>query len=149
MNEVIVVGAAILSAVLGGLFLAFSAVVLPALGRTHPGTAHGVMQAINAVAPRSLLMVPLFGSPAACAFVAVEVMRGGAGGGPQLIGAVLGLAAFAVTVLANVPLNRRLDLVPVSDPAAPAAWDQYRRVWGRWNHLRTALALGASVALLW
>jgi uncharacterized membrane protein len=59
------------SAVVGGFYLAFSAVVMPALRRRPAAEAVATMVAINDKAVRPPFMVLFFGTFAACAAVVV------------------------------------------------------------------------------
>ena len=55
---------------------------------------------------------------------------------------------FVVTIACNVPLN---DALAASGPATlegEALWRRYRRVWTRWNHLRTLACIVASALFI-
>ena len=62
------------SLVTGGTLFAFSTFVMPGLRQLPAPTAVAAMQAINAQAPRSLLLVPLLGSAAGGASLVVVVL---------------------------------------------------------------------------
>jgi len=128
------------SALVGGVFFAFSAFVLPALTRLPDGGGAAAMRSINVLAVRPPLMVALLGTAAACTATGVLALRRGdgwvaAGSATYLLGVVL------VTAAANVPLNDRLadHAIDLSD---------YARAWGRWNHVRTAAGVAAAALLL-
>ncbi|WP_299039771.1 DUF1772 domain-containing protein [uncultured Pseudokineococcus sp.] len=136
----LVLAAGIGSALVGGVFFAFSAFVLPALGRLPAADAAAAMRSINVLAVRPPLMVALFGTAAACALTGVLALRRGdgwvaAGSATYLVGVVL------VTVAANVPLNDRLAGLQLDVTA-------YAEAWGRWNHVRTAAGAVAAALLL-
>ena len=149
VGAVTVAGTAVASGVLGGALFAFSALVMPALRRLPAHEGIRAMQSLNAVAPRSLLMVPLAGSAIGSAVVGLQAVAAGdaEGRGLRAAGALLGLGAFAVTAAASVPLNRALAVVDTGEPEASAAWAAYARTWVRWNHLRAAAATLSAVAL--
>lgn len=128
------------SALVGGVFFAFSAFVLPALGRLPVDGGAAAMRSINVFAVRPPLMLALFGTALACAITGVLAVRRGegwvvAGSGTYLVGVVL------VTVVANVPLNNHL-----ADHRLDFA--DYARIWGRWNFVRATTGVAAAALLL-
>jgi len=141
---------ALASAVTGGSLFAFSTFVMPALRRLPVGQALPAMQAINVEAPRGLLMLPLIGSAVGCVAVgAVALVRAQTPGrGWLVVGAVAGIAAFAVTAVYHVPRNDALAGVDPTSADAAARWLDYAVGWTRWNHVRTALALASAIALV-
>ena len=141
------------AAVTGGVYLAFSTMVMPALRSRSAADAIATMQHVNAQAVRAPFMLVFFGGAAAAvAVVVVELVRArtdgtlGVGTGTGLAGAALALASLAVTVLYNVPRN---DVVAMLDPtsvADQARWLTLAREWTTANNLRGALsALGAGL----
>lgn len=120
---------------------------MPALARVPPATALPAMQAVNRVAPRSALTVPLVGSPVGC--VVVGVWAALATDGPTRLllvaGAVCGVAAFVVTAAYHVPRNDALARVPAD---SADAWESYRPGWTALNHVRVGLALLSAVLLV-
>jgi uncharacterized membrane protein len=146
--------AAITSAAVGGLFYAFSTFVMRGLDRTEPVEAITAMRGINAEAQANAPFLALFvGSTIlALAVAVVAALRlTQPGSGYVLAGAVLGLAAFVVTMAFNIPLNNRLDaLAPTELSAADALrdWQAYLGPWTAWNHVRTVAPLAGSVLML-
>lgn len=141
------------AAVTGGVYLAFSAMVMPALRSRPAADAIATMQHVNVQAVRAPFMLVFFGGAAAAVAVeVVEVVRaltdGGLGVGTVtgLAGAALALASLVVTVVYNVPRN---DLVAELDPtsvADQARWLALAREWTTANSLRGALSvLGAGL----
>lgn len=133
------------SAVMGGVFFAFSSFVMQALARIAPAEGVRAMQSINIAAVHPVLMLPLFGT--AVLTIAVLVVRFGnmwviLGGTTFLIG-VLG-----VTIVAHVPRNNLLAAVDTQTPNHDAVWRHYVAGWVRWNHIRTAAAVVSSAAHL-
>lgn len=131
------------SAFVGGVYGAFTTMVMPALRRRPAAEATATMRTINSVAERGI-------------FVGVFCVTAGAGialgisaltkldtdaGARSVAAAALTLGSTAITVLGNVPLNRRLDR------EGPAFWATYDRSWTRLNTVR-ALAALAAVTLL-
>jgi len=134
--------AAVGSGLVGGVFLAFSAAVMPALARLPASTGVSVMQTVNVVIVRGPFVAAFVGTALACAarvVMAPTDVAGTAGAVLYLVGGV------GVTMALNVPLNNRLEAV---DAGAPDGfWAVYARRWTRWNHVRT-LACAAAAALL-
>lgn len=141
--------AAVTAGAAGGVYLAFSAMVMPVL-RTLPAADSVVaMQRINIAAVRLPFMVVFFGSAAtAAAVVVAELVTGRAAddGVGRIIGAGLAIAAFGITVVSNVPLNNSLARLNAGDRDVAGAWRRFDRRWSRSNLLRGASALiGATV----
>lgn len=131
--------------VAGGALFAFSAVVMPALRSVDAHIAISSMQAINAEAPRSALMLPLVGSAvtAVVAGIWASVARID-GWVVTVLGCAGVLAAFAVTVIYHVPRNDAFASVDVADAVA---WHGYRTGWSLWNHVRAGLYCVAAAVL--
>ncbi|SCF02643.1 DUF1772 domain-containing protein [Micromonospora mirobrigensis] len=143
-------GTALAGAVTGGVFVAFSTFVMPALGRLPADQAMRAMQAVNAQAPRSLLMVPLVGSAVGCLAVAGWALFRAdlPGRGWLLVGAGAGLVAFAVTAAYHVPHNDALARLRPAAPGSAEQWARYASAWTRWNHARAVAALVSAAALV-
>ena len=141
--------AALGSAIIGGLFFAFSAFIMRALAARPAGEGMAAMVSINRVILRSLFM-PVFLGTALLSGLAGgwAVTHWGPGACTVSAGALLYLAgSLCVTMIWNVPLNNLIDR---ADPAADnaALWGLYVRRWARWNHVRTLASLGAAVAFM-
>ncbi|WP_295121522.1 anthrone oxygenase family protein [uncultured Leifsonia sp.] len=142
--------AALSTAVVGGVYLGFSVLVMPALdGDARPT---GVMKRINALAPRSPFMLAFTVSALSCGtsivLVLLDLITGAVAAWAAVIGvagAVLGLAGFVITAAINVPLNNRLAEAAANDEAAFAA---FQRPWRRANSTRGAASLAGAAALL-
>ncbi|MBN9791650.1 MULTISPECIES: DUF1772 domain-containing protein [unclassified Pseudonocardia] len=124
---------------LGGVYLAFSVAVLPALRRRPAAEAVAVMRGVNRV-----IVNPVFGTLfAGTALLAGAVTVAGALGGQPLriAGGVAVLAGFAVTAAVNIPLNNALE--------RDGDWAAFAPRWSAANHLRGAFsALGVALLLL-
>lgn len=142
--------AALASALLGGIFFAFSNFVMQALARVPPPNGIAAMQAINATVLNPLFLSLFMGNAGLCLLLALYalVFWGLPGCGWLLAGAALYVFGnVVVTLVCNVPRNEALARV---DAAAEgeAVWRDYLAGWTRWNHVRTVTALAASVALM-
>ncbi|MDN4480217.1 anthrone oxygenase family protein [Demequina muriae] len=135
-------GAAITTALAGGVLYAFSAFVIAGLRRLPPEQAGAAMRGINIDAQRAplmLLMVASLGLPIAAAIVGGN--QGSEGAPWAIAGAVVAaVGILGITAAGNVPLNERL--ARASDIGA--AWQRFVGPWLLWNHARTALAAIAS-----
>ncbi len=130
-----------------GVFLTFSDFVMRSLNGAEPAAGVEVMQVINRNVYRSVFMVLLIGMSAmsplliALAYVATT---GPAATWVMLGGAIYLITVFVVSLIFNVPMNRRLDREPYAAPEAARYWAAtYWPRWTFWNHVRTA---GAALA---
>ncbi len=136
------------SALVGGIFFAFSSFVMKALARVPSEEGIGAMQSINVV-----VLNPSFLG----VFMGTAVVSLGAGGlalaswgrpsAPFFLGGALFylVGTYLVTLRGNVPLNNQLAALSATDPAAPDVWEHYLRRWTMWNHVRTAAAMVAAL----
>jgi uncharacterized membrane protein len=142
------------SAVVGGVFFAFSTFVMRGLDRSGARVAVTAMRGINAQAQADAPFLMLFIGSALLAVTAgvAAVMRlREPGSGWVIAGAVLALLPFVVTVGFSVPLNDRLaalDSATLPAAAIDQLWQDYFRSWMRWNHIRTVAPLLGSVLML-
>src|SRR4051812_2464991 len=95
------------AAVVGGFFLAFSTLVMRALGALPVPSAMAAMQSMDIVAVKCLLMPAMFGTALICLILGgVALVRWGAPGSIWLLAGCLIylVGAIGVTVVFNVPL---------------------------------------------
>ena len=137
------------SALVAGVFFAFSGFVMPALRALPAADGAAAMRAINVSAVRAPLMLAIFGTAICavgcavwCVIAGVAVPWAVAAAALYLIG-VVGLTAFY-----HVPRND--TLARLGDSAeAEHYWPRYVREWTGWNHLRSlAGALSAAGFLI-
>lgn len=130
------VAAVVGTALVGGVYAAFSVMVMPALRRGDDQAATTTMIAINRAAERGPFIL-IFGAAAATALgAAVTSLPRNDVGGLAFAGA--SFASAGITLAVNVPLNRRLD----KDGAA--FWSTYYR---RWTAANTVRAIAATIAV--
>ena len=137
------------SAIVGGMFYAFSSFVMKALARVAP--EHGVpaMNAINVVVINPSFMLVFAGTALLSAVLAVAAVLSWSAPGSALVlvGALLyAFGTFGVTMARNQPMNLRLGALPLEQ--ALGYWPLYVSDWLRWNHLRTAASLLATAAFM-
>ncbi|MEX5271490.1 DUF1772 domain-containing protein [Kocuria sabuli] len=137
------VAAGVGSGLVGGFYVAFSAVVIPALRRRPAEEATATMVAINEAAVRAPFMVLFFGTAAACGATTVGAMID-----PRtdsllrVAGSAAYLAGWASTLAVNVPLNNRLAR------NGAVQWLGYQQSWARANHVRALLSIAGAAGLL-
>jgi uncharacterized membrane protein len=130
----------------GGVFLAFSAFVMPALADLPAAQGIAAMTSVNRHAVRPAFMTVMFGSAALCVALVVVALRSD-GGALLLVGSGLYLVGVVVlTAVVHVPANEALAGADPGGPEAPREWGGYVRRWTRWNHLRAGAALAAAAA---
>lgn len=129
---------------IAGVFYAFSAFVMKALGAIQPLYGIEAMQSINVVVINRWFMLPFLGMTAVSPLLMIGALlhwqeaRAGfvfAGGLCYFVG------TFLVTMLCNVPLNNRLAAVAAHSADGAALWADYLLDWTRWNHVRAMAAL--------
>ena len=136
------------TAIVGGVFFAFSSFIMKALGRVSAPEGIAAMQSINVAVINPSFLGAFMGT--ALLSVGVIVLALLNHGHPSAMfflgGAVLYFAGtFLVTMFGNVPLNDQLASVSPSDPAAAKLWMHYLDRWTMWNTVRTIAAIAATV----
>lgn len=131
---------ALWSAVVGGVFSAFSEFIMSGLLRAEPRAGIQAMQQINKTVIRTQFVAGIMLIPVLS--IAFAVYGVSAIEGPALLALILAPAVyvpsvFLMTLFGNVPMNRRLDSFDPSSPEAAAYWQVYGRRWTRLNHYRT------------
>ncbi len=136
---------------IAGLFFAFSIFVMTALERLPADRGVAAMQSINVAVLNPIFFAVFFGTGATALAGAMLALlqRGEPGTVYRLVGALLYLlGAILVTMVRNVPLNRRLAGMAASAAEAAGFWPRYVREWTRWNHLRTLASLAALACFI-
>lgn len=129
-------------ALMAGLYFAFSAFIMRALGEIDRAAGGAAMNAINRVILRSAFMPVYLGSTlTALALAGIGLASWSGPGAPAMAagGVVYVLGMFGVTMARNVPLNNRLVAAP------DETWAGYLTEWTRWNHVRTIASLAGVV----
>lgn len=134
---------------MAGVFFAFSAVIMTALGRIPPAHGMAAMQSINAAVFNPWFGGAFFLTPLACLVLAVAALLGWGDldAGYLLAGSAIYLiGSLGVTVACNVPRNETLAKVDADSAEAPGSWARFVPSWTAWNHVRTAASLAAAAA---
>lgn len=155
MRQILISGllwfAAIGCGLLAGLYFAFSAFIMTALGRIDQAAGISAMNAINVDIVRSLFMPFFIGTTLVCAVLAVftSLRWQEPGAIAVMCGGVLYVVGmFVVTVAFNVPLNDQLAALDPSSSAAAPVWARYLTDWTFWNHVRTIASTAAAVLFI-
>jgi len=154
MNSVItvtVIVALIGSALIGGIFFAFSCFIMKALARLPSREGIAAMQSINVVVLNPLFFVLFIGTAIISLFVSIlSIIGWEMPASPYyLTAAVIYLVGtFLVTGMGNVPLNNQLASITVNDSVANDLWQHYLVKWTRLNTIRTASATVAALIIV-
>jgi len=144
-------GATLITALVAGIFLAFSDFIIRSLGAASPAAGMEAMQQINRKVYSSVFLVWLLGMvpvSAGLAAYALVYVTGPAQGWFVAGGAIYVTGTFLVTILGNVPMNRRLDAMVPHAEGTLDYWDSYATYWTLWNHLRSIASAAAAAAFL-
>ncbi|POX53321.1 hypothetical protein C3489_15950 [Streptomyces sp. Ru71] len=148
---VLAVAGVLATALMAGVFCAFSVLVMRGLAALPPAQGVAAMNAINRTAMTPAFMLVFLGTAVVCAVIAVVtfVLWPEDGAVELLLGSGLYLfGSFGVTAAANVPRNDALMLQTAGSPEAAAYWPSYVREWTRWNHVRMIASVAAALAYL-
>ncbi len=148
LSTVAVVLALLGSAVIGGVFFAFSSFVMKALGRVPSAEGIAAMQSINVVVVNPSFLGAFIGTAVISVLVAGLAVTGWAMlSAPFILGGALLylVGTFLVTGLGNVPLNDQLAAVSATDPEATSVWKHYLDRWTLLNTIRTGAAVAAAL----
>ncbi len=131
---------ALWSAVIGGVFSAFSEFVMSALLKTAPASGIEAMQKINRDVIKTqfvpgIFSIALFST--LFAFYSFSVFEGAALATLVLAPLVYLPSVFLMTLFGSVPMNNKLERLDHTTAQAEAYWLEYGRKWTRLNHFRS------------
>lgn len=135
----------------GGVFFAFSTLVMPALGRLPSAAGVAAMQAINVAAIDAVFLGVLFGAGVATAGLAAVALARCPDAGTWLVVVAAGVylvGALGTTMACHVPLNDALAGVDPESAEAASLFARYLARWTAWNHVRAASAIVATALLV-
>jgi uncharacterized membrane protein len=150
---IVLVGAAITTGLVAGVFALYAHTIMPGLDRTDDRTFVGAFQSIDRAIINPWFMSCFFGALVlTAAAVALHLGAGRRAALPWIAAAlVLYLATVVITLVVNVPLNDAIkaagDPDRISDLAAVRR-DFGESRWRAWNLVRVALNLGAFGSLM-
>ena len=145
----VIVASTVASALVGGVFFAFSAFVMRALTDLPPAQGILAMQRVNVAVINPLFLGVFFGT-ALLLGIATYLGRHSSQSFAWLIGAFLIylVGSVGVTMALNVPRNNRLASLEATSTQAAAYWPAYVREWLAWNHVRCIASLAAAVVAM-
>jgi uncharacterized membrane protein len=154
MDEVrtgLVVSTAVGCGLMAGIYVTFSAIVMPSLRQRPAAEGIGVMQTINVVIVNPLFLLLFLGTAATSLALIVVALRSPAPVAHLDVvaaGALYLIGSIVVTGVANVPRNDALDALDPDGVGAADAWSRYLGGWTAWNHVRSVSCSAALVLLL-
>jgi uncharacterized membrane protein len=144
-----IVASTVASALVGGVFFAFSVFVMRALAVLPPAQGILAMQRVNITVVNPLFLGVFLGTAPLLAITTYFERHS-----PQpfiwLLGAFLIylVGSVGVTIAFNVPRNNKLASLEATSAEATAYWPVYVREWLTWNHVRCIASLAAAVAAM-
>jgi uncharacterized membrane protein len=148
---VLTICAALCTALLTGIFFAFSMFFMRALGGLSAERGIVAMQAtIRAIKSPAFLIV-FFGTALLCLALATNAILAwrSAYAHYAFAGAALFLVGgFGVTILRSVPMNDALLAASPDADDARDQWRRYRLAWVRWNHVRAVSTFLACASFM-
>lgn len=149
LASIILIITAVLTALMAGLFFAWSCSVMPGLARLSDKEFVAAMQAMNQAILNPVFFAAFFGAPVFLV-ISTVVYYGEFGRFRFIAGAtvVYAIGNFGVTVFGNVPLNNaleRLDLKSAGDEEIARHRASFERPWNYLNHIR---AVSSTLALI-
>jgi len=140
------------TALIGGIFFAFSTFIMKALGRVPAPEGIRAMQTINIVVLNPLFLGVFFGTGTLSIILLILVVIDGSNSLLShwfLVGALnYVVGTFLVTILGNVPLNNQLAIISPDEASGHDFWQTYLRRWTLLNHIRTTAALLAAFCFI-
>lgn len=135
------------SALIGGIFFAFSNFIMKALQRVPSPEGLLAMQTINVTVLNRGFLGVFMGTALICLILAViSIAEWDLARSPYLLGGAVAYigGTWLVTVLGNVPLNNKLAELDRENPEALEVWADYLERWTRLNSQRAGAAMCAS-----
>jgi uncharacterized membrane protein len=152
VRTVATIVAALGSALIGGVFFAFSSFVMPALARLPAAQGIAAMQSINVTVINRWFLSAFLGTGALCGALAATALAAWSEAGARLRfggGAMYCVGTILVTIVCNIPRNDALAAVRPDSAEGVAFWSRFVTEWTTWNHVRAAAALlGAALLVL-
>ncbi|MFK8049393.1 MAG: DUF1772 domain-containing protein [Halioglobus sp.] len=131
---------ALWSAVIGGVFSAFSEFIMAGLLRAAPAGGIESMQHINRTVIKTQFVAGIFSIAVFSVLFAIYALMVFDGAAPAtlILAPIVYLpSVFLMTVFGNVPMNKALERLDHNSTEAQTYWFEYGRVWTRLNHVRS------------
>ncbi len=141
----LLIAAAIGSGLMGGVFYAFSSLIMPAFRRVPADHAINVMRAIDVTVMRSSFLAVFIGTGLLSLVTGILSALTWDHTRNKLIlaaGVIYLIGSILVTGMRNVPLNHQLAVQ--KDDGLHDFWFSYTSAWTKWNHVRTIACVVSS-----
>ncbi len=148
MTETLLIITGVLTALLAGVFFAFSVAVNGGLHRLKDEAYVQAMQHINVVIENPLFLLTFMGPVVLLPVMTWLTWTDGTTRPLLLAGASLlyVVGTFGVTMAGNIPLNKRLAQADTSKPGeATKARAEFENPWNRLHAVRTVASIAATV----
>jgi uncharacterized membrane protein len=148
LSVIATIAAIVGSALIGGIFFAFSNFIMKALERVPSSEGMLAMQTINVTVLNPGFLGVFMGTALFCLILAVSaIIHWESAYSPYLLGGAVAYVGgtWFVTILGNVPLNDKLAAVNPDDSASTKIWEHYLEHWTKLNTQRAGAALLAAV----
>lgn len=145
-------GAALSSAIMAGVYFAFSCFIMQAFNKLSASQAVASMNVINVTIVRSVFMPIFFGSTIVSLLLIIAATFHWSETGSaimMLAGLVYFIGMFICTAIFNVPLNNRLASLEPDSENLNKIWSHYFQTWTNWNHLRAVSSLVTCIVCIW
>lgn len=141
------VAATLGSGVVAGVFLCFSSFMVRTLRELAPAEGMRVMQSINRTIVRSPFILAFISTALLSVTLIIFAAVRPSAQSPWIIAASVTfvLGAVVVTGMFNVPRNNALDRADPLSTDGQAVWQDYLRVWVRFNHVRSITACLSTI----
>ena len=130
----------ILTGLMAGIYLAFSAVIIRSLNELPALHAAQAMNKINDVIVNTIFLPIFFGSTLWYAGLIVWTFadwQSETSGLIILAALIYIVGMFLVTAFGNVPMNNKLKAIESNETLLVDYWKKYQYSWSRLNHIRT------------
>ena len=144
-------GIGLSTALVAGVFLAFSDFIMRALKLSNPIGAIESMQEINVTVFRSVFLTTFFALVPAMIGLSIYLVSRLESAATSLVLAGTGiyiLTVVPVTIVGNVPMNQKLAKMNSSSPETITYWRRYGTGWTRLNHVRTIGSFASALCFL-
>ena len=143
-ENIILIITAFLTALVAGLFFAWSVSITLGLLRVSDSEYVSVMQATNRAIQNPVFFAAFFGAPLFL-IISTIIFYGDAARFPLLLAAALVFltGTFGLTIAGNVPMNNaldRFDAATATDEEVLRQRNDFERRWTLFNHIRAAAA---------
>ena len=147
----LLIGLGLATAFVGGALLTFSDFIMRSLNASSTAVATEAMQMINRGVYRTIFMVLFIGLVPASILLsayAYFTLDGAVRNYIYFASAFYIVGVFLVTGLGNVPMNTKLDNMPIGGAEAQSYWPDYLKGWTAFNHIRTAASLVSATGFI-